>query len=122
MRFGEGHAWFLSVDFADDNSNMMLIRLGDPVESLPYPLLWHTQWINVFVQHSMGMDEAAFDRAAEKLKGHHFRMPVTYCDVIGATAHGGRGRISALSNGDRRVFENKLSSPDFPVSCQQSKP
>ena len=45
MRFREGRAWFLSVDFVDDNSNMMLIRLGDLVESLPYPLLRHTQRI-----------------------------------------------------------------------------
>lgn len=48
MRFGEGRAWFLSVDFVDDNSNMMLIRLGDLVKSLPYPLLWHTQRVTVF--------------------------------------------------------------------------
>lgn len=67
MRFGEGHAWFLSVDFVDDKSNMMLIRLGDLVESLPYPLLWHTQRIIVFVQHSVGMDEAAFDSSQLEL-------------------------------------------------------
>lgn len=67
MRFGEGRAWFLSVDFVDGNSNMMSIRLGDLVESLPYPLLWHTRRITVFVQHSVGMDEALFDSSQLEL-------------------------------------------------------
>lgn len=67
MKFGEGCAWFLSVDFMNDNSNMMSIRLGDLVESLFYPLLWRTQRITVFGQHSVGMDEAAFDSSQLEL-------------------------------------------------------